>query len=210
MDGAVRIGHLSNGLTYYIRANHKPESRAELRLVVNAGSILETEGQRGLAHFVEHMAFNGTEHFAHNDLIDFLESIGTKFGADLNAYTGFDQTVYMLEIPTDKPGLLDDGVLVLSDWAHHITFAPEEVQKERGVVMEEWRLGRGAQERIRKVQWPVLLKGSRYAERLPIGLPEVIENAPVDTVRGFYDRGTSPRSWRWWRWEPSTRTPWRP
>ncbi len=187
VDGAVRIGHLDNGLTYYIRANHKPENRAELRLVVNAGSILETEGQRGLAHFVEHMAFNGTEHFAHNDLIDFLESIGTKFGADLNAYTGFDQTVYMLEIPTDKPGLLDDGVLVLSDWAHRITFAPEEVQKERGVVMEEWRLGRGAQERIRKVQWPVLLEGSRYAVRLPIGLPEVIENAPVDTVRSFYD-----------------------
>jgi zinc protease len=187
VDPAVRIGHLANGLTYYIRANHKPENRAELRLVVNAGSVLETEGQRGLAHFVEHMAFNGTEHFAHNELIDFLESIGTKFGADLNAYTGFDQTVYMLEIPTDKAGLLDDGVLVLSDWADRITFAPDEVQKERGVVMEEWRLGRGARERIRKIQWPVLLKGSRYAERLPIGLPEVIENAPVDTIRSFYD-----------------------
>ncbi len=186
VDPGVRIGHLDNGLTYYIRANHKPEDRAELRLVVNAGSVLEKDDQQGLAHFVEHMAFNGTEHFKAGELVSFLESIGIRFGADLNAYTSFDETVYMLEVPTDKPGLLDRGMLVLADWAHALSFDPEEVEKERGVVLEEWRLGQGASERIRQVQWPVLLKGSRYAERLPIGKPDIIEHAPVDRIRDFY------------------------
>ncbi len=187
VDSKITVGTLDNGLTYYIRANHKPENRAELRLVVNAGSILEEDDQRGLAHFLEHMAFNGTEHFEANDLISYLESIGSRFGPDINAYTSFDETVYMLEIPTDKEGLLEKGVLVLSDWAHTITLASDEVEKERGVVLEEWRRGRGAQERLRREHWPVLLQGSRYAERLPIGTPEVIEGAPGERIRAFYE-----------------------
>ena len=138
------------------------------------------------------MAFNGTEHFAANDLISFLESIGARFGPDLNAYTSFDETVYMLEIPTDREGLLDTGFLVLSDWAHAITFDPVEVEKERGVILEEWRLGRGAQERIRRKQWPVLLAGSLYPERFPIGRPEVIEGATAERVREFYRRWYRP------------------
>jgi zinc protease len=192
VDPGVRIGRLDNGLTYYVRENHKPEHRAELRVAVNAGSMLERDDQRGYAHFVEHMAFNGTEHFAANELISFLESIGTRFGPDLNAYTSFDETVYMLEVPTDREGLLDTGFLVLSDWAHAITFDPAEVVKERGVIIEEWRLGRGAQERIRQKQWPVLLAGSLYPERFPIGRPEVIESATADRVREFYRRWYRP------------------
>ena len=192
VDPGVRIGRLDNGLTYYVRENHKPEHRAELRVAVNAGSLLERDDQQGYAHFVEHMAFNGTEHFAANDLISFLESIGSRFGPDLNAYTSFDETVYMLEIPTDREGLLDTGFLVLSDWAHAITFDPVEVEKERGVILEEWRLGRGAQERIRRKQWPVLLAGSLYPERFPIGQPEVIEGATAERVREFYRRWYRP------------------
>lgn len=192
VDPQVRVGHLENGLTYYIRQNHKPENRAELRLVVNAGSILETDDQQGLAHFLEHMAFNGTEHFKANELVSFLESIGAKFGADLNAYTSFDQTVYMLEIPTDKPGLLEKGVMVLGDWAHTVTNSPEEVHKERGVVLEEWRRGQGAQERLRRIHWPVLLAGSRYAKRLPIGKPEIIEHAEPKELNAFYHRWYRP------------------
>ena len=186
VDSKITVGKLENGLTYYIRPNNKPENRAELRLVVNAGSILEEDDQQGLAHFLEHMAFNGTKNFEANDLISYLESIGARFGPDINAYTSFDETVYMLEIPTDKEGLLEKGVLVLSDWAHTITLAAEEVEKERGVVLEEWRRGRGAQERLRREHWPVLLGGSRYAERLPIGTPEVIEGAPGERIRAFY------------------------
>ncbi len=193
VDPDVRIGHLDNGLTYYVRVNHKPEDRAELRLVVNAGSVLEQDDQQGLAHLVEHMCFNGTEHFQHNELVSFLESIGSRFGADLNAYTSFDETVYMLEIPTDKPGLLDKGMLVLGDWAHAVTFDTTEVRKERGVVMEEWRLGRGAQERVRKIQWPVLFKGSRYADRLPIGKADIIEHAPASRITDFYHHWYQPK-----------------
>jgi zinc protease len=187
VDSKITMGKLENGLTYYIRPNNKPENRAELRLVVNAGSILEEDDQQGLAHFLEHMAFNGTKNFEANDLISYLESIGSRFGPDINAYTSFDETVYMLEIPTDKEGLLEKGVLVLSDWAHTITMAADEVEKERGVVLEEWRRGRGAQERLRREHWPVLLGGSRYAERLPIGTPEVIEGAPGERLRAFYE-----------------------
>lgn len=192
VDPQVVTGRLENGLTYTIRENHKPENRVELRLVVKAGSIEEEDDQQGLAHFLEHMAFNGTEHFESNELISYLESIGARFGADINAYTSFDETVYMLEIPTDREGLVEKGMLVLSDWARGITLDPEEVEKERGVVLEEWRLGQGAQERLRRVHWPVLLEGSRYAERLPIGKPEVIETAPPSRLRDFYDKWYRP------------------
>ena len=168
-DPAVTTGQFDNGLRYYLRANTQPQSRAELRLAVNAGSILEDDDQRGLAHFVEHMAFNGTKHFPKQESSSFLQSIGMRFGADVNAYTSFDETVYMLQVPTDKPEVLDKAMLILEDWAHNVSFDPVEIDKERGVVIEEWRLRRGAGARMQDKQFPVLLKGSRYADRLPIG-----------------------------------------
>jgi zinc protease len=186
VDPAVTIGRLPNGLTYYVRENREPRGRAELRLVVNAGSVLEAEDQRGLAHLVEHMAFNGTRSFAEQELVSFLERVGMRFGPDVNAYTGFDETVYMLTLPTDSPRVLETGVQILEEWAHGVTFDPEETTKERPVVIEEWRLGRGAESRLRDRQFPVLFRGSRYAERLPIGTRESLERAPDAAVRRFY------------------------
>ncbi len=186
VDPQITIGKFANGMRYYIRANKKPEKRAELRLVVKAGSILEDDDQRGLAHFVEHMAFNGTQHFPKNDIVSFIESLGMRFGADLNAYTSFDETVYMLQVPTDKPETMDRALLILEDWAHNVSFDPVEIDKERGVVMEEWRLGRGAGARMNDKLFPLLLKGSRYADRLPIGKPEIIQNSKPDRLKKFY------------------------
>jgi zinc protease len=185
-DTSVVIGRLPNGLTYYVRRNAEPPKRAELRLVVNAGSILEDPDQRGLAHLVEHMAFNGTRRFAGHQIVQFLESVGMRFGPDVNAYTSFDETVYMLTLPTDTAGVLAKGLDILEDWATGIAFDTAEVRRERGVVVEEWRQGRGAGARIRDKQFPVLFGGSRYAERLPVGDPEIIRNAPVETIRRFY------------------------
>jgi len=188
LDPQVLTGTLPNGLHYYIRANHKPEKRAELRLAVNAGSVLEDPDQRGLAHVVEHMAFNGTRHFPRNALVNYLESIGMRFGADLNASTGFDETVYLLQVPTDSGGALAKGIEILGDWAHEQLFDTTMVHKERGVVLEEWRLGRGADERISNQQMPVLFGGSRYAERLPIGTEASIEHFdPRALVRFYHD-----------------------
>ncbi|MFO0434920.1 MAG: M16 family metallopeptidase, partial [Sphingobacteriaceae bacterium] len=147
LNPSVKTGKLKNGLTYYIQHNTKPEKRAELRLAVNAGSTMENDDQQGLAHFVEHMAFNGSKNFKKNDLVNYLESIGTKFGPDLNAYTSFDETVYMLQIPTDKKDIVEKGLLILKDWSHNLSFDSLEIEKERGVVLEEWRLGQGAMER---------------------------------------------------------------
>jgi zinc protease len=186
VDPAITTGRFANGLRYYIRANRRPQGRAELRLALNAGSVLEDDDQRGLAHFVEHMAFNGTKNFPKQDIIHFVQSIGMRFGNHLNAYTSFDETVYMLQMPTDRPEVMDRAMLVLSDWAQHVTFDPVEVDKERGVVLEEWRLGRGAQGRLRDKQFPVLLEGSRYADRLPIGTPEVLQNFRHERLRQFY------------------------
>jgi zinc protease len=186
LDPAVRRGTLPNGLTYFIRANAEPRQRAELRLVVNAGSILEAEDQRGLAHFLEHMAFNGTERFPEQALVAYLEGIGMRFGPDLNAYTSFDETVYILHVPTDDAETLRTGFDVLREWAGSITLDPADVEAERGVILEEWRLGLGAQARLRDQQFPVLFGGSRYAERLPIGQPEVIRTAPPERLRQFY------------------------
>src|SRR5262245_59065968 len=171
VDTQITIGKLPNGLQYYVRANSRPEKRAELRLAVKAGSVLEDDDQQGLAHFLEHMAFNGTQHFPKNEIVSFIESLGMRFGADLNAYTGFDETVYMLQVPTDKPEVLDKALLVLEDWAHNVSFDPAEIDKERGVVMEEWRLRRGAGARVQDKLLPILLKDSRYADRIPIGKP---------------------------------------
>src|SRR5215470_11062954 len=175
VEREITIGQLPNGLRYYVRANKKPEKRAELRLVVKAGSVLEDDDQQGLAHFVEHMAFNGTAHFPKNEIVKFIESIGMRFGADLNAYTSFDETVYMLQVPTDKPAVTDKAMQILEDWADGVAFDDKEIDAERGVVMEEWRLGRGASARILDKQFPILLQDSRYADRLPIGKTEIIQ-----------------------------------
>src|SRR5688572_8718539 len=186
LDSAVRTGTLPNGLRYYIRRNVKPEKRLELRLVINAGAVLEDDDQKGLAHFTEHMLFNGTRRFAKNDIVQYLESIGVRFGADLNAYTGFDETVYILPVPTDKPGLVERSFDVLEDWAGGALFDSTEVVKERGVVLEEWRSGLGAGSRIRDKQFPVHFQGSRYADRLPIGDTTILKSANPAPLKRFY------------------------
>ncbi|MCF6169797.1 MAG: insulinase family protein [Bacteroidales bacterium] len=186
-DTNVITGTLDNGLKYYIRKNSKPEQRVEFRLVVNAGSVLEDDDQQGIAHFNEHMAFNGTKHFDKNDLINFLEKSGVDFGADLNAYTSFDETVYMFQMPADRQGLLDSAFMVLEDWAHNVSYSDEEIDKERGVVHEEWRLGLGAEDRMMKKYIPIILKNSRYAERLPIGKMSVIDSCSPEALRRFYE-----------------------
>ena len=179
-------GSLDNGLSYMIRANDRPVNRAELRLVLNAGSILEDDDQLGLAHFVEHMAFNGTEQFEKQELVQYLESIGMRFGADINAYTSFDETVYMLQVPTDSAEVLDTGLQILRQWAGSIAFEPAEIDKERGVVIEEWRLRQGGANRIISQQYPVLLGGSRYPERLPIGTEENLRTFDHDSLLRYY------------------------
>src|SRR3954464_14207033 len=143
----LKIGKLPNGLTYYIRKNDEPKDRAELRLVVKAGSVLENDKQLGLAHFTEHMAFNGTKNFEKQELVNFLEKSGVNFGADLNASTSYDETIYQLQLPTDSPAVFKKGFQILEDWAHNVTFDTAEIDKERGVVIEEWRSGQGAGER---------------------------------------------------------------
>jgi zinc protease len=185
LDARVKKGKLDNGLTYYVLPHKKPEHRAQIWLAVNAGAVLEDDDQRGLAHFVEHMGFNGTQRFPKQALVDMLEKSGVAFGADLNAYTSFDETVYTLTVPTDGE-LLGQAVGVLRDWGGSVTFDPTEVDKERGVVLEEWRLGRGAGTRLFDKQAPVLFRGSKYADRLPIGKPEIIKGAPRDTLVRFY------------------------
>ena len=182
----VKVGKLPNGLTYYIQKNSRPEKKLELRLVVKAGSILEDEDQQGLAHFLEHLAFNGSTHFKQHELTEYLQSIGVKMGADLNAYTSFDETVYMLPIPTDKPENVDKGFQVLEDWAHGLTLADADIEKERAIVLEEARLGKGAGERMNKIVMPKMYNGSRYAQRLPIGQEAVIKSFKPDAVRRFY------------------------
>ena len=186
-DPAAIRGRLANGLDFYILENWRPEKRAEFWLAVDVGSMQEDDDQLGLAHFVEHMAFNGTRHFAKQELVDYLERIGMRFGPDVNAFTGFDETVYMLRVPTDDPALVSTAFQILEDWAQGISFDDEEIDKERGVVVEEWRLGRGAQARLRDRQFPIIFKDSRYAERLPIGEREILEGARYETLRRYYE-----------------------
>ena len=186
LDTAVTQGRLDNGLRYILRANKQPLGRAELRLVVNAGSVLEADDQRGLAHFVEHMAFNGTRNFPKQEAIAFLQSLGMRAGPSINATTSYDETVYALQIPTDAPAVMDRALLILADWAHAITFDPAEVDKERGVIIEEWRLRRNATARMLDLQFPVLLKGSRYADRRPIGTVESLKTFPHARLKDFY------------------------
>ncbi|RKE92299.1 M16 family metallopeptidase [Ichthyenterobacterium magnum] len=182
----VKIGKLSNGLTYYIKNNGKPENKVELRLVINAGSILEDDDQVGLAHFMEHMCFNGTKNFKKNELVDYLQGIGVKFGAHLNAYTSFDETVYILPIPSDDPEKLEQGFQIIEDWAHNALLTDEEIDNERGVVLEEYRLGKGANERMMQKYLPKILYGSKYAERLPIGTKENLETFDYESIKRYY------------------------
>ena len=185
-DPSVKTGKLENGLTYYIKKNAKPEKKVDLRLVVNAGSILEEDDQQGLAHFMEHMCFNGTKRFPKNELVDYLQSIGVKFGQHLNAYTSFDETVYFLPIPSDSPEKLEKGFQIIEDWAFNTVLTPEEIDKERGVVLEEYRLGLGAQKRMLGRYISKMMHKSHYAERLPIGQKEILEKFKHESLINFY------------------------
>ncbi|MBW6514761.1 MAG: insulinase family protein [Candidatus Syntrophosphaera sp.] len=185
-DPAILSGQLPNGLSYYIMRNPKPADIAELRLYVDVGSVNEDDDQRGLAHFTEHMAFNGTKNFAKAEVVEYLSSIGMGYQNGLNAMTGYDATFYTLKIPTNDETKLRQGLLILSDMAHQLSFDPAEIERERGVIIEEWRMGQGASTRIRDAQNAVMLAGSRYAERSPIGTHEVISGFEHDTIKRFY------------------------
>src|SRR5688572_22396830 len=191
-DTQVLRGTLPNGLTYYIRKNGRPDDRVLLQLAVKAGSVDETDEQQGLAHFVEHMAFNGSRKFKAGELIKTLESSGARMGPHVNAYTSFDETVYMFQVPTDKDGIVQKGLQALADVADGLTLDAKEVDKERGVVVEEWRGGLGAAARIRDQQIPILFHKSKYAERLPIGKPEVLKTFTLAQLRSFYTRWYRP------------------
>jgi zinc protease len=186
MDPRVRMGKMANGMSYYIMQNDKPDHRAELRLAVKAGSMQEDDDQQGLAHFIEHMAFNGTKNFSKNELVDYLERMGSRFGPDLNAYTSFDETVYMLQVRTDEQEQFDKGLLILRDWASGVSFDSTEIDKERGVVVSEWRSGLSASQRMEQQYLPFLYFNSRYAQRLPIGKPEIVNTASYDVIKRFY------------------------
>src|SRR5262245_1805825 len=186
-DSAVKTATLPNGLKYFIRQNGRPAKRLSLRLAVKAGSLFETDDQQGLAHLIEHMAFNGSAHFKPGELVSYFESIGARLGPHVNAYTSFDETVYMLDVPSDQPEVVQKAVTALADFAGGLTLSKEEIDKERGVVIEEWRGGLGAGSRIRDKQLPVLFYQSRYAVRLPIGKPEILRAAPAARLRAFYD-----------------------
>ncbi len=185
-DPDVITGVLDNGMKYYIRHNETPKNRAELTLVVKAGSIQEDVDQQGLAHFCEHMAFNGTKNFPKHELVNFLEKTGMKFGAEVNAYTSFDETVYGITVPLDSAEFLEKGLMVIYDWAHNVTFEGEEIDKERGVIHEEWRMHQGAQFRTQEQLFPAIFKGSKYADRNVIGLMSVVDSCEYDALRRFY------------------------
>ena len=186
LDQNVKTGKLPNGFTYYIRKNVEPKNRVTLYLANKVGSILENDDQQGLAHFIEHMGFNGTKNFPKNELVSYLQKSGVRFGADLNAYTSFDQTVYQLPIPSDDPEIVSNGFKIMRDWAQNITFDVTEIDKERAVVLEEKRLGKGAQQRMQDKYLPMVFNNSRYSNRLPIGTEDVLKNAKPETITQFY------------------------
>ena len=192
-DPNVRIGQLDNGLTYYIRHNELPEKRADFYIAQKVGSILEEENQRGLAHFLEHMCFNGTTHFPGKGIINWLESIGVRFGENLNAYTSIDETVYNIsDVPVIRDGIVDSCLLILHDWANDLTLDPKEIDNERGVIHEEWRSGQGAMMRMYEQAFPKAFAGSKYGHRLPIGTIEVIDNFPHQALRDYYEKWYRP------------------
>src|ERR1051326_7906434 len=183
----IKTGALPNGLKFYSRKNGRPEKRVSLRLAVKAGSLEEHDDQLGLAHLIEHMAFNGSTHFAPGEVFRYFERVGARLGPHVNASTSFDETIYMLDLPTDQGDVVAKGLTALADFAGGLTFDPKEVDKERGVVIEEWRGGLGAGSRIRVKEIPIIFYKSRYADRLPIGKPDIIRNAKVERLRAFYD-----------------------
>lgn len=193
IDTAIRHGVLPNGLTYYIMHNEEPKNRAEFHIAQKVGSILEEENQRGLAHFLEHMAFNGTTHFPGKTMLEYLQNNGMRFGYDINAYTGFDETVYRVSnVPTEREALLDSTLLVLYDWACEISLLDEEIDKERGVIQEEWRSRNNANWRMYEAVVPEIFRGSRYANRMPIGTMDVVMNFKYDELRDYYHRWYRP------------------
>ena len=193
LDPDVRIGKLDNGLTYYIRHNEWPEKRAEFYIAQKVGSLQEDDTQRGLAHFLEHMAFNGSKHFAGNDLLRWCESIGVKFGTDLNAYTSIDETVYNISnVPTTRESIVDSCLMILWDWADGLLLEQEEIEKERGVIHEEWRLRTSAQMRMLERDLPKLYPGSKYGHRMPIGLMEIIDNFERPFLQQYYEKWYRP------------------
>ncbi|MFY7811111.1 MAG: M16 family metallopeptidase, partial [Flavobacterium sp.] len=185
-DPSVITGTLKNGLKYYVKHNKKPEKKVDMRLVVKVGSIVEEDKEQGLAHFTEHMAFNGTKKFPKNELVSHLEKMGVKFGADINAYTGFDETVYFLPMPAEDPAYVKTGLEILEEWAFNMTMDGEEIDKERKVIVEEYKTRLGAEKRMQREYLPKLLYKSKYADRLPIGTLDVIENHKHQTIRDFY------------------------
>ncbi|RME99729.1 MAG: insulinase family protein, partial [Bacteroidetes bacterium] len=193
LDSSVHFGQLDNGLTYYVKSHQEPPARAGFRLIIKSGSLQEEADQLGLAHFVEHMAFNGTKHFEKNTLVDFIERSGSRFGADLNAYTSFTETVYKLEVQTDDAAVVDTALQILVDWAAAVSFDPKEVDKERGIIRSEWRSRLSSRQRLQQQIWPVLLQRSRYAERLPIGSVELIDTVPAQRLVDYYQRWYQPR-----------------
>ena len=193
MDPAIKQGTLENGMTYFIRENGEPKNRIQLRLAVKAGSCMEDDDQKGIAHFVEHLCFNGTEHFEKSAIVDYFESIGMQFGPEVNAYTTFEQTVYMLELPADNPEILKTSLMVLHDWASAVTFNPEEIEKERGVIVEEWRIRtQGVQGRISDKEVSLLYKDSKYADRVPIGDMDIIKTISPERIIDFYKKWYRP------------------
>ena len=193
VDPDVRMGKLDNGLTYYIRHNAWPEQRAEFYIAQKVGSIQEDDNQRGLAHFLEHMAFNGSKHFKGNEMLRWCESVGVKFGTDLNAYTSIDQTVYNISnVPTTREGIVDSCLLILFDWADGLLLEKEEIEKERGVIHEEWRLRTSAQMRMLERDLPKLYPNSKYGHRMPIGLMEIIDNFERPFLQAYYEKWYRP------------------
>jgi zinc protease len=186
LDPSVRTGKLSNGFTYFIRKNTEPQKRVVMYLVNKVGSVLEDEDQRGLAHFMEHMSFNGTKHFPKNELVDYLQKAGVRFGSDLNAYTSYNETVYQLPIPSDKPELLQNGLQIMRDWAQDALLDGKEIDSERGVILEEKRLRNNAASRMQDIYFPVMLNNSIYSQRTPIGLENLLKTFPYDAIRRFY------------------------
>src|SRR5258706_9728242 len=192
LDPAIHVGKLPNGIPYLLRQNDRPAKRVSLRVAVEAGSIDEADDQRGLAHMLEHMAFNGTTHFKPGELVAYFESVGVAFGPHVNAYTSYDETVYMLDVPTDRAGALDHGLQALSDFAGGMSLDDKEIDKERGVVLEEWRQRLGVASRLQGITDRAIYGQSNYAERLPIGLPETIQKFPYQRVRDFYRQNYTP------------------
>ncbi|MBD1362674.1 insulinase family protein [Mucilaginibacter sp. ZT4R22] len=186
LDAAVRTGKLKNGFTYYIRHNATPKNRAQFYLVNKVGSVLENDDQLGLAHFVEHMTFNGSRNFPKNTMMNYLQTAGVRFGADVNAYTGYDETVYQLPLPTDSKELVDKGLQIVHDWAQSATLDPVEIDKERGVILEEKRLGKGASDRLQQQYYPLLFNHSRYAARNPIGTDAILKSFKPAIIKQFY------------------------